>query len=109
MPSYRPYCPYTTGPPGGDYQGPDIALARDLVKASGTQGMKVTVTDIVGDYNPPFDAYFAHVLRTIRYRVTRPLVPVSNMVDWWITAERVGNYQGGSQTVGPLLSQLWIH
>ncbi len=38
-----------------------------------------------------------------------PLVPVANDVDWWITSQRVGNYQTGIQPIGPLLSQLWIH
>ncbi len=198
MPSYRPYCPYTVGPPGGGYHGPDLARARDLVTASGTRGMEVTVTDVVGDYNPPLDGYFTHVLRTIGYRVIHrklpdnhrneqffydgssgiqvesggwiadfplpsnfyevvscagvgyplehcntdldrraaaatammqtdpgaalrtwtdidrevtdqaPLVPVTNKEDWWITSERVGNYQGYRGNIGPLLSQLWV-
>ena len=37
-----------------------------------------------------------------------PLVPVANVVDWWITSERVGNYQSGDSDLGPLLSQLWV-
>ena len=37
-----------------------------------------------------------------------PLVPVANFVIWWITSERVGNYQSGGATIGPLLSQLWV-
>jgi ABC-type oligopeptide transport system substrate-binding subunit len=36
------------------------------------------------------------------------LLPIDNRVDWWITSERVGNYQTGVQTIGPLLSQLWV-
>jgi peptide/nickel transport system substrate-binding protein len=70
MPSYTPYCPYTTGRPDGDYQGPDLARARDLAHASGTEGMNVTVTDVVGDFNPPLDRYFVVVLRKLGYRVT---------------------------------------
>ena len=31
---------------------------------------KLTVTDLVDDYNPPFDAYFAHVLRKLGYHVS---------------------------------------
>jgi peptide/nickel transport system substrate-binding protein len=202
MPSYVRYCPYTTGPPGGEYQGPDLAKARELVRASGTAGMKVTVTDVVGDWNgpPELDEYLTHVLRSIGYdahhrrlpnnprnrdyfydykspiqvessvfiadfplpsnmyeivacgesayvgplnycnpeldrraaaaneklrtepgaalrewtQIDReltddaPLVPMTNLVDWWVTSERVGNYQNGGQDYGPLLSQLWV-
>ena len=198
MPSYRPYCPYTPGPPGGGYHGPDLARARDLVAASGTRGMQVTVTDVVDDPLGPLDGYFAHVLRTLGYHVTlrrlphtprneqflydprsgiqvepggwiadfplpsnfyevvscavhvyplgyckkdldrraaaatarlqtepgaalrtwtdidrlvtdqAPLVPTANPVIWWLTSERVGNYQSGAVDIGPLLSQLWV-
>ncbi|MEP6817432.1 MAG: BTAD domain-containing putative transcriptional regulator [Marmoricola sp.] len=201
MPSYAPYCPYSIGSPGSDYQGPDIGRARGLVRASRTQGMPVVVTDVVGDYNPPLETYFADVLRSLGYKVTvrrlpdtarnedffydprsgiqvetggwiadfplpsnfyeiiacatsnvaypfaycnrkedrraaaatvmlqtepgaalrawakidrdvtdqAPLVPIANDVNWWITSERVGNYQSGASGIGPLLSQLWIH
>jgi hypothetical protein len=27
----------------------------------------------------------------------------------WMTSERVGNYQNGDVTPGPLLSQLWVN
>jgi peptide/nickel transport system substrate-binding protein len=200
MPSYQPYCPYTTGPPDGDYEGPDLARARELVRRSGTRGMEVLVTDLVGDYNPQLDDYFAHVLRRIGYDASvdrlpdtphnehrlysghsgfqvvsggfiadfpqpsnfyqlvscgrwegnyplghcnrtmdaraaaatvklqtdpagalrdwteierdltnqAPLVAVSNFIDWWMSSERVGNYQTGAEGLGPLMSQLWV-
>ena len=34
------------------------------------------------------------------------IVPAVNSLDWWFTSARVGNYQ--SNTLGPLLSQLWV-
>ncbi len=37
-----------------------------------------------------------------------PLVALANPVRWWLTSERVGNYQNGDITPGPLLSQLWV-
>jgi YVTN family beta-propeller protein len=40
---YRPYCPYTVDPTGGQWKAPDLARARRLVAASGTKGMKVTL------------------------------------------------------------------
>jgi peptide/nickel transport system substrate-binding protein len=40
----RPYCPYTVAPsPSGEWKAPDLAKGRQLVAASGTAGMKVTV------------------------------------------------------------------
>jgi peptide/nickel transport system substrate-binding protein len=42
FPSYKPYCPYTTGAQTV-WSGPDLAKAKALVKASGTLGDKVVV------------------------------------------------------------------
>jgi YVTN family beta-propeller protein len=197
MPSYRWYCPYTTGDPEGDYEGPDLDRARALVRASGTAGVEVDVGAISGDTLAP---YVAEVLRSLDYRVTlrtfpgnqagyeklydpathlevvaggwvadypapstfydiaacpvsgtpvlpgscdpemdrraaaassllrsdpgralrawteidkdltdlAPFVAVGNGVRMWLTSERVGNYQNGDITPGPLLSQLWV-
>jgi peptide/nickel transport system substrate-binding protein len=94
MPSYAPYCPYTRGPRDGHYHGPDLAKARELVRRSGTYGMKVTVTQLVGDYNPPFDSYFTHVLRQLGYRATlRRLPDTRRNEDFFFTSRR------GSQVV----------
>ena len=38
-----------------------------------------------------------------------PLVAIANNVRVWMTSERVGNYQNGDITPGPLLSQLWVN
>jgi peptide/nickel transport system substrate-binding protein len=47
FPGYKPYCPYTAGTDHTKWAGPDVAKAKQLVKASGTAGMKVVVnTDI---------------------------------------------------------------
>ena len=200
MPSYQPYCPYTVGRPGGGYQGPDLARARALVRASGTRGTEVTVTELRNEYDGPLEPYLMKVLRSLGYRVSlrslkdtprnesfyydprsriqvesdgfyadfplpsnfyellacrtsnllnpfaycnkgldrraaaatrmlqkepgaalrawtridraltdqAPLVAVNNPVIWWITAERLGNYQIGGDANGPLLSQLWV-
>ena len=200
IPSYQPYCPFTIGPTDGHYAGPDLAKARELAKASGTLGTKVTVLDVVDDAYVPLEPYYAHVLRALGYRVTllrlpysrhneniyydprngiqvrsgffaadyplpsnfydlvacgrsintfpfsycnrdldgraadataklqsepgaalrdwtdiereltdqAPLVAVANGVGTWVTSERVGNYQPGAQSIGPLVSQLWV-
>jgi peptide/nickel transport system substrate-binding protein len=71
MPSYAQYCPYTRGGADGPYRGPDLAKARRLVAASGTAGMTVRVTDIVGDINAaPYVGYLAHVLASIGYHAS---------------------------------------
>jgi peptide/nickel transport system substrate-binding protein len=44
FPGYRPYCPYSAGTTReGGWKAPDVVRARELVAASGTRGMKVTV------------------------------------------------------------------
>ena len=35
-------------------------------------------------------------------------MPVVNNYNWWLTSERVGNYQTGAESFGPLMSQLWV-
>src|SRR5690349_20643441 len=75
FPGFRPYCPYTAHPGDGGYHGPDLATARRLVAESGTAGASVTVTDLVGDVNPPFDDYIAQVLTDLGYHVTVERLP----------------------------------
>jgi peptide/nickel transport system substrate-binding protein len=43
FPGYKPYCPYTAGTDHTKWTGPDLAKAQQLVKQSGTAGMKVVV------------------------------------------------------------------
>ena len=66
FPGYRPYCPFA---------GPDLARAKELVAASGTKGMRVTVWG----WRPVFTAkarYAASVLRQLGYRVRLRLLGV---------------------------------
>ena len=78
-PAYQPYCPYSASADGTHWQGPDLATARRLVAGSGTAGAHVTVADLVGDINPPFDAYIADVLRGLGYNVELRVKPVSDV------------------------------
>jgi YVTN family beta-propeller protein len=68
FPGYRPYCPYSTGPPDGPYDGPNLIKAQALIAASHTRGMAVTVTgaDAAGDHAA--NSYLVDVLRTLGYR-----------------------------------------
>jgi len=49
FPGYVPYCPYTSGSDHTKWTGPDIAKAKQLVKASGTMGDKVVVNSDIPD------------------------------------------------------------
>ena len=50
LPGYRPYCPYTKhATTTGTWSGPDIDRAKELVRASGTSGKKVTVYALKGN------------------------------------------------------------
>ena len=43
FPASHAYCPHQSGPADGDYQGPDLVRARQLVAEAGTAGTKITV------------------------------------------------------------------
>ena len=67
VPGYRRYCPYTVDPnPSGDWKGPNVTKARELVAASGTKGEKVVV------WTFPFfgreGRYLVSLLRSLGYR-----------------------------------------
>ena len=67
LPGYRPYCPYAH----------DVARARTLVTASGTQGQQVTVWSWTDDptISPDVARYYASVLSELGYRTSVRLVP----------------------------------
>ena len=75
FPSYSWYCPYTTGSADGRYHGPDLKKALDLVKASGTTGMPVTIYGADNGVGPIIDAYFKQVLGQLGYQVTLTEMP----------------------------------
>ena len=73
MPGYKPYCPYTTAPnPSGSWSAPDLATAQELVRASGTEGMKVTV--LVPPFQDPdttsVGRYSVSVLQRLGYQAS---------------------------------------
>jgi YVTN family beta-propeller protein len=66
---YRPYCPYTVDPgPAGSWTAPDLAKAAQLVEASGTKGMKITVWTFAGQES--IGRYFRSLLGLLGYTVT---------------------------------------
>lgn len=74
LPGYQPYCPYTILPSAsGHWTAPNLALARRLVRASGTRGDKVTV--LGSNEGPPGPSlatgrYLVSVLDQLGYRAT---------------------------------------
>jgi peptide/nickel transport system substrate-binding protein len=79
---YRRYCPYTINPnPDGKYTGPNLAKARQLVAASGTQGDPVSIWT---PYNPALDPttrvikaralYLVSVLQSLGYKARLKIV-----------------------------------
>jgi peptide/nickel transport system substrate-binding protein len=74
MPGYHTYCPYTLHPtPNGAWTAPDLARARQLVRASGTRGDPVTVNlgSLPSEFPGPATArYVASVLDQLGYRAT---------------------------------------
>jgi ABC-type transport system substrate-binding protein len=79
LPGYRPYCPYTRDPSGdGRWQAPDLAEARRLVAASGTEGMNVAVWSPDGPPQGNIDETNAvAALDTLGYRASLRLLPDS--------------------------------
>ena len=77
FPSYRWYCPYTTGARDGRYHGPDLVKAKELVRLSGTRGMAVTIRGTAEVHE--LNSYVATVLRQLGYTVK--LREVSSTLD----------------------------
>jgi len=63
---YQPYCPYTKSP-GAQWGAPDMARARELVKASGTAGQKVTIVSSDIAVEKALGVYLQSVLRELGY------------------------------------------
>jgi peptide/nickel transport system substrate-binding protein len=70
FPGYRPYCPHTFDPDEtGTWKGPDLDAARELVEASGTEGMEITLWSLPLRFLG-VGSYMADVLRELGYVVT---------------------------------------
>jgi peptide/nickel transport system substrate-binding protein len=74
MAGYQPYCPYTVNPsPSGSWVAPSLEEAQELVFASGTRGMDVTVLAEPSDATGPSESvsrYVVTVLDRIGYRAS---------------------------------------
>jgi ABC-type transport system substrate-binding protein/streptogramin lyase len=75
FPGYVPYCPYTIDPSrSGQWQYPNVAKARALVRQSGTSGDKVTLVTALGHR---YARLLAATLREIGYRAQTVDLPLT--------------------------------
>jgi peptide/nickel transport system substrate-binding protein len=70
LPGYKPYCPYTANPGSGKWTAPDMAKAQQLVKESGTAGMRVKVNSDTTDVHKAVGEYFVSLLNKLGYKAT---------------------------------------
>lgn len=73
FPSYKAYCPYTTGKQTV-WSGPNLAKAKALVKASGTLGDKVVVDGTNDQVGTALAEQMASDLNSIGYKATTQLL-----------------------------------
>jgi YVTN family beta-propeller protein len=118
MSGYQAYCPYTINPsPSGGWTAPDLARAEQLVRASGTQGAKVTVvTGAFGTQIPvqATGAYLVSVLDKLGYQASLQVIPHPNAYNQRLYDSRrhaqIGwfswyqDYPAPSDFIGPLLT-----
>jgi peptide/nickel transport system substrate-binding protein len=76
FPSYKPYCPYTTGS-HTVWSGPDLAKAKQLVKASGTAGDKVVVDGTTDEVGKALVEQMVSDLNSIGYKASAQLLTAS--------------------------------
>ncbi len=74
-PGYRPYCPHTASPTAGSWTAPDLARARELVRRSGTRGMRVDIITVRNALFLGAADVVAVALRRLGYRVSLRTYP----------------------------------
>jgi peptide/nickel transport system substrate-binding protein len=95
FPGYTAYCPYTAGSDHTRWTAPDLAKARQLVKQSGTAGMKVVVNSTTDETGKALAAQMVSDLNKIGYKASSqllngsiqyPFVQNSNNLHKWSVA-----------------------
>jgi peptide/nickel transport system substrate-binding protein len=77
FPGYKPYCPYTAGSGTTKWTGPDLAKAQQLVKESGTAGMKVVVNSATDETDKALAQQMVSDLNKIGYKASTQLLNAS--------------------------------
>ncbi len=70
FPAYVPYCPYTKNAGDGQWHGPDMAKAKQLMAQSGTKGMAVKVNTITDQTEKNIGVYFVGLLNKLGYKAS---------------------------------------
>lgn len=73
FPGYKAYCPYTKNP-GTKWSAPDMAKAKELMKASGQIGQKVTVIADDQNVDPALGTYLVSVLNELGFKATLKVI-----------------------------------
>ena len=81
FPAHQNYCPYTTGPKGGSWHGPDMQKALQLAKDSGTKNTPVTIWTFQGFADKAVGFYLVRLLKDLGYRARLRTVPVVRFFD----------------------------
>ena len=77
FPAYKPYCPYTAGTDHTKWTAPDLAKAKQLVKQSGTAGMKVVVNSATDETSKALAQQMVSDLNAIGYKASTQLLTAS--------------------------------
>jgi peptide/nickel transport system substrate-binding protein len=77
FPSYKAYCPYTTGPQTV-WSGANVAKAKQLVQQSGTKGDTVVVNSTNDQVGTALAEQMVKDLQSIGYKATTQLLTASN-------------------------------
>ena len=96
---YDPYCPYTLGgDASGEWSAPDLGRATQLVRESGTRGMRVTVP-VTDNLRGPA-RHLAELLTVLGYRASlRELSSTTKYFDYIV--QRSHHVQAGVSGWGP--------
>jgi peptide/nickel transport system substrate-binding protein len=93
FPAYKPYCPFTLGgDDNGEWNGPDVATAHDLVRKSGTRGAKVVFGAFDNAIHKTAGRLVVATLRELGYSASLHVVSATDWPgkDWNIAMRAYG-------------------
>jgi len=95
FPSYSPYCPYTSGSSHTKWTAPDLAKAKQLVKQSGTAGMKVVVDATTDQVGKALAEQMVSDLNSIGYKASTQLLSSSVQYNFVQNSSNSGKWNVG--------------
>ncbi|HEY2509008.1 MAG TPA: ABC transporter substrate-binding protein [Streptosporangiaceae bacterium] len=91
FPSYKPFCPYTSGAQTV-WSGPDLTKAKALVKASGTAGQKVVVDSTNDQVGTALAEQMVSDLNAIGYKASTQLLTAANQYPYIQNSANAGTW-----------------